>query len=353
MSEAMVQQIISSLKNIARPVRSRLRAARAALRIETSRQRFEERAAALRFWRSPAVLEHRLLFTYKFKDLSDHLLYAMLIAMRQYRNIDYLGFSRAEKPRDNPQQAAAKFMRGVQRTHPEAIFAYASPLSTEEMQFVKRLGIPIATNIIGLGSFFFGGARSQAEAMELLRSYDWYYVSHAPHVGRLAAEGVNAFYLPMGYEPRWFHPLDNITPRFDILFVGDVHTPLNSNRRDLLEHVSRYFRVAAVSYKPTRIDGVEHLPAEVNPYRLNRLLNQARIVLSSDRVGNIAALNQHPGQYIFYDDEFYLRQRTIPFWALAAATWWAASEIARQFDDGRRSSCGMTMPSCVSTSTPT
>jgi len=279
----------------------------------------------------------RFLFVHKFKDLSDHLLFAMLLGMqRLYSGIDCLSFYRYEKPRDNPALGAKKFIRGVERYCPGVIFAYDSPLSIDEMRFVTSRGIRLASNTVGLDSFYCGGAASQDEAFNILRGYAWYFVNHAPHVPRLRAEGVNAFPLPMAYEPRWFHPLEGVTPRYDVLFVGDIHSPLNAGRRALLEHVSRYFRVAVLSYKPTGLPHIEELPAEVNPYRLNRILNQAKIVLGSDRVGDIGSLNRIPGQFIFYDDEFYLRQRA--YIAIGAGCCYVVErhpEISRQFEEGR------------------
>jgi spore maturation protein CgeB len=252
----------------------------------------------------------------------------------QHHNVRYLGFSPYEKPRSNPALSARKFMKGVAQKQAESIFAYASPLSIEEIRYVQASGIPLASNTVGLGSFFVGGASSQAEAMDILRGYNWYFVSHAPHVPRLREEGINAFSLPMAYDPRWFHPLDGIEQKYDILFVGDIFTPLNNNRGDLLRHISQKFRVAVMSYKPTGIPGIHHLPSEVNPYRLNRVLNQAKIALGSDRIGDVQSVNNHPEQYIFYEDEFYLRQRA--YVMIGAGCCYMVErhpEIARQFED--------------------
>ncbi len=329
------------LKNLVRPywlaIRSGLKRVQQRLRIEASVQRQEERLAQLNLWSFRKPLHPPILFVYKLKDLSDHLLFAMLNHCRgSYSGLRYLSFSRYEKPRDNPALGAGKLMRAVQQHPPAVIFAYDSPLSIGEMRFLGDRQISVASNTVGLDSFFCGGASSQAEAFDILRSYGWYFVNHAPHVPRLRQEGVNAFALPMGYEPRWFHPLANVRPRYDVLFVGDINTPLNSNRRALLEHISLHFNLAVLSYKPPGIPGVLHIGAETNPYRLNRILNQARVVLGSDRLGDTSALNQLPGQYIFYEDEFYLRQRA--YLVLGAGCCYMVErhpEIQRQFEDGR------------------
>lgn len=323
------------LRTIWRAFRSRVSRIQKRLRLEFSTQRIEQNRAQLAFWRPRASLEKRLLFVYKYKDLSDHLLFSILHHMKaQYHNVRYLGFSPYEKPRNNPALSAGKFMKGVEHKHAESILAYASPLSIEEIRFVQASGIPLASNTVGLGSFFVGGASSQAEALDILRGYSWYFVSHAPHVTRLREEGVNAFSLPMAYDPRWFFPLDGVVSQYDILFVGDIFTPLNNNRGDLLRHISQKFRVAVMSYKPTGIPGIQHLPPEVNPYRLNRILNQAKIVLGSDLIGDVQSVNNHPEQYIFYEDKFYLRQRA--YVVIGAGCCYMVErhpEIMQQFED--------------------
>jgi hypothetical protein len=328
---------MESIKLLFRTIRRLLSRAYKALHFEASAQRGEIHLASLAFWRKRPPLAGRLLVVYKHKDLSDHLLYAMLAYLRRtYADVPFLGFSRHEKPRDNPALGAEKLMRGVNRAQPETLFAYDSPLSIEEMNFLQAGGIPVASNTVGLDSFFCGGAATQAEAFEILRAYRWYFVNHAPHVPRLRAEGVNAIALPMAYEPRWFHPLPGEAPRYDVLFVGDIDTPLNSNRRALLERISRHFRVTMLSYRSHRIDGVEHIGVAINPYQLNRILNRARLVLGSDRLGDLSALNRLPEQTIFYEDEFYIRQRV--YLVLGAGTCYLVErhpEIARQFEDGR------------------
>jgi hypothetical protein len=328
---------MESIKRLARPIQRLLLRARKTLRFETSAQRCGFHLASLSFWRSRSPLAGRLLVVHKHKDLTDHLLYAMLAHLRRtYAGVSFLGFSRHEKPRDNPALGAEKLVQGVNHVQPEAIFAYDSPFSIEEIAFLQAEGIPVASNTIGLDSFFCGGAASQAEAFEILRAYRWYFVNHAPHVPRLRAEGVNAIALPMAYEPRWFYPLSNEALRYDVLFVGDIDTPLNSNRRALLEQVSRHFRVTMLSYRPPAIDGVEHIGVALNPRQLNLILNRARLVLGSDRLGDLSPLNQLPEQTIFYEDEFYIRQRV--YLALGAGACYLVErhpEIARQFEDGR------------------
>jgi hypothetical protein len=328
---------MESIKRLSRPILRLLSRAYKTLRFEASAQRREIRLAQLSFWWVRTSLAGRLLVVYKYKDLSDHLLYAMLAHLRRtYADVPFLGFSRHEKPRDNPALGAEKLVRGVNRAQPKALFAYDSPLSIEEIDFLRAEGIPVASNTVGLDSFFCGGAATQAEAFEILRAYRWYFVNHAPHVPRLRAEGVNAIALPMAYEPRWFYPLKDEEPRYDVLFVGDIDTPLNSNRRALLERISRYFRVTMLSYRPPGIDGVEHIGVAINPRQLNRILNRARLVLGSDRLGDLSVLNQLPEQTIFYEDEFYIRQRV--YLVLGAGACYLVErhpEIARQFDDGR------------------
>jgi hypothetical protein len=332
-----MEQFKALLRPIWQPVQRLLSRIGKTLRFEASAQRRELRLASLAFWRSRSPLAGRLLVVYKHKDLSDHLLYAMLAHLRRtHTGVPFLGFPRHEKPRANPALGAEKLVRGVNRAQPGTLFAYDSPLSVEEMAFLQAEGIPVASNTVGLDSFFCGGAATQAEAFAILRAYRWYFVNHAPHVPRLRVEGVNAIALPMAYEPRWFHPLSGEELRYDVLFVGDIDTPLNSSRRALLERISRHFRVTMLSYRPPGIDGVEHIGVAINPRRLNRILNRARLVLGSDRLGDLGGLNQLPEQTIFYEDEFYIRQRV--YLALGAGACYLVErhpEIARQFVDGR------------------
>lgn len=337
--KAILPSLRDLLRRFWRPFRNQIIPhLQSVVRVELSVQRREFHQARLQStWSARRSLQDGLLFVFKYKDLSDHLVYAMSAYLAQtYTPVHYLGFSRYEKPRHKPARGSAKLLHGVAHSRATHVFAYDGPLSIQEARYLQAQGIRLASSTVGLASFSCGGAADQAEAFDILRSYSWYFVNHAPHVYRLRQEGVNAFPLPMAYNPRWFKPLQRIEPYYDVLFVGDLDSPLNSSRPELLKHVARHFRVALLSYKPTTIENVEHVGSEVNPYRLNRLFHRARIILGSDRVGDISALNNVPGQYVYYDDAFYLRQRA--YLVLGAGRCYMVErhpEIARRFEDER------------------
>jgi hypothetical protein len=290
----------------------------------------------LSFWLPRSPLKAKFQIVYKRKSPTDHFLPAILSFLKHaYTGVNYLGFSRRERPRDNPALAAPKFYRGVQDTKPDVIFAYDSPLSIEEIQFLKRTDIPLASSTAGLSSFSVGGSQSKDETFEILRGYAWYFIGHRPHVAPLRDLGINAIHLPWSYEPRWFHPLET-EKTYDLLFVGDLDTTLNVSRRKLITHLSSQFRTAVLSFRPPEIEQVQHLGVETNPHRLNRLLNQSKLVLGSDRASNIETLNQNPGLIMPYDDEFFIRART--YLTLGAGACYLVErhpEIQRQFEDGR------------------
>jgi hypothetical protein len=150
--------------------------------------------------------------------------------------------------------------------------------------------------------------------VERLRMHDWYFVPHAPHVPVLRAEGVNAIELPLWFEPEWFRPLAT-AEEHDLLFVGDLDNPLNHKRRELMSRLGRKYRLTVVT-AGTAPEGARRLPPTTNPHALNRLLNRAKLVVGSDHLDDTSGLNQFAGQYLYYTDEYFVRQRT--FLALGA-----------------------------------
>jgi hypothetical protein len=319
---------------------SRLRSrVRRTLQTELSYHRLEQRWADLRFWRQKAALQRDFSVVFKAKATSDHFLPSILSYLKtQYRDVSYVSFSRDERPREDPASEAAKIKlyRFVEKNHPEVLLAYDSPLSPQEIHYLADQGIQIGSTTAGLDSFFIGGASSQASAIEALRRYAWYFVGHRPHVEKLQCLGIKAQHMLWGYEPRWFKPLENVEKKYDVLFTGDIYYPMNASRQEMIARVAEHFQVALLSYRPPHVGGVVHLGTETNPHRLNRILNQARIVLGSDRVSNHDQLNVIPEQTIFYEDDFLIRGRT--YLTIGSGACYMVErhpEIARQFDDRR------------------
>jgi spore maturation protein CgeB len=104
-----------------------------------------------------------------------------------------------------------------------------------------------------------------------------------------------AHYLPYGYDPDVYHPL-NLPAQYDVLFVGSAH----ASRIDVLDRVARCcgewrlrFAVAGPSYRqevarrgrvlardyPALAAAVVH-HGEVGHAAINRLYNQSRIILN-------------------------------------------------------------------------
>lgn len=313
--------------------------ARRALQTELSYHRLEQRWFDLRFWQQKTALQRDFSVVFKAKATSDHFLPAILSYIKvHYRGVSYVSFSRDERPREDPASEAAKIklFRFIEKNRPDVLLAYDSPLSPQEIHHLADQGIQIASTTAGLDSFYIGGAPTQASAIEALRRYAWYFVSHRPHVETLQNLGINAQHSFLGYEPRWFKPLDHVEEKYDVLFVGDIYYPMNASRQEMIAQVAKHFQVALLSYRPPHIEGVIHLGTATNPHRLNRILNQARIVLGSDRVSNHDQLNVIPEQTIFYEDEFFIRART--YLTIGSGACYMVErhpEIARQFDDRR------------------
>ncbi len=312
---------------------------RRSLQTELSYHRLEQSWFDLHFWRQKSALQRNFSVVFKAKATSDHFLPAILSYIKaHYRGVGYVSFSRDERPREDPASEAAKvkLYQFVEKNRPEVLLAYDSPLSPQEIHHLADQGIQIASTTAGLDSFYIGGAPTQAAAIEALRRYSWYFVSHRPHVESLQKLGINAQHSFLGYDSRWFKPLDNVEKKYDVLFVGDIYYPMNASRQEMIAQVAKHFQVALLSYRPPQIEGVIHLGTATNPHHLNRILNQARIVLGSDRVSNHDQINMIPEQTIFYEDDFFIRART--YLTIGSGACYMVErhpEIARQFEDRR------------------
>lgn len=299
-----------------------------------SYQRLDQMASNLRFWYPRKKLKTKLLFVYK-EYHYDHELYAMIRFLKKnYTNIGYLGFSPNERPRENPGLSSEKLFKKLDEVKPDIVFTYEKILSPVEVDRIVRAGIKLVTNTCGVHTFAYGGTRSQVEAMEQLRKHALYLTSHAPHIPTLVREGVNAKEFPFWFEPDWFYPLD-IPKRYDILFLGDIVTPLNSNRMELIRFLSQEYKITLVSDYDPRLPNVTCIGSTSNPHKLNLWINQSKLVLGSDRLGNIEGLNSMIEQYIFYNDEYFMRQRVYPIMGAGACYLVEKHpEIEKRFKDG-------------------
>jgi hypothetical protein len=296
---------------------------------------FQERKLLWPAIRPRPALRERLLFVYK-EYLFDHGMYSMAIFLkRHFRNVSFLSFSGHERPRENPALGTPKLLRAVERIKPGVIFNYGSMLTMDEAMQLTQQGIRLAAFPNGVHSFHCGGTPTQAEALELLRRHSWYLISHAPHVARLKQEGINAIEFPFWFDADWFRPL-KMQKEFDILFVGDLESPLNRNRREMLLPLTKRFKVAIASAQGPTMDRILYLGHTNDPRQLNVWLNQARIVVGSDRLAARDALNTVPGQFIFYTDEYFIRQRV--YLTLGAGACYLTErhpEIERKFEHDR------------------
>ena len=288
----------------------------------------------LKFWGNRRKLNTRLLFVYKDYHY-DHELYAMIRFLKKnYTNIDYVGFSPLERPRENPGLSSKRLFRKLDDFKPDIVFTYEKILSPIEVEHIVRVGIKLVTNTCGVHTFAYGGTGSQAEAMEQLRKHTLYLTSHAPHIPTLAREGVNVREFPFWYEPEWFRPLD-VSKHYDILFLGDIIAPLNSNRMELIWFLSQEHKITLVSDHDPKLPNVTCIGSTPNPHKLNLWINQSKLVLGSDRLGNIDGLNNLPEQYIFYEDEYFVRQRLYPIMGAGACYLVERHpEIEKRFKDG-------------------
>lgn len=279
-------------------------------------------------------LKKKLLFVYKEYEY-DHELYAMIHFLKKhYQNIDFLSFKAKERPRENPGLLSAKLYEKIVACKPEVIFTYEKILSLDEIAHICNLGIQLVTYTCGVHTFAYGGASSQKDAIEMLRQHSLYLIPHAPHVARITSEGVNAQEFSFWYEPEWFHPL-SANKIYDILFIGDLVAPLNSNRLDLLSYLSQYYKITLVSDVDPNLRNVNCIGSTSNPRKLNMWINQSKLVLGSDRIGDHKSLNNLSGQYIFYEDEFFMRQRAYPVMGAGACYLVERhTEVENKFTDG-------------------
>lgn len=74
-------------------------------------QKLDQMISNLEFWRSRIKLKAKLLFVYKEYSLH-HELYAMIRFLKKnYTNVDYVGFSPVECPRENPGLSSKKLFK--------------------------------------------------------------------------------------------------------------------------------------------------------------------------------------------------------------------------------------------------
>ena len=299
-----------------------------------SYQRLDIFLSSMELWRNRRKLKTRLLFCYK-EYLYDYELYSMIrFLKRNYINIDFIGFSPDERPRATPGFSSEKFFRKLNMCKPDMVFTYEKILSCQEIDKVLDLGIKLMSTTCGVHSFGYGGAKSQPDAVAQLRKHDLYLVPHAPHVAGLRKESINAVEFPFWFDPDWFRPIPT-KKIYDILFVGDILTPLNANRLELLKFISQYHQVALISDHDPQLHNVFYVGHTANPRKLNLCMNQAKLVLGSDRLADKKQLNHLPGQYIIYDDDFFIRQRAYPVMGSGACYLVERHpEIERKFEDG-------------------
>ncbi len=255
-------------------------------------------------------LKKRVLFCYKHFG-HDHELYSMIEVLKNnYTNIEFLGFQPEMRPRGNPGLSSKILLNKIAKFKPDLIFTYEKILSQLEISEIVKLGIILVTNTCGVHSLYYGAPPiTQPEAIEMLRQHALYLVPHAPHVTKLRQLGINAVEFPFWFDPDWFHPLET-GKNCDLLFAGDFSAPLNTNRVDLLTVLAKNFKLSVVSDQVPKFPIAQYFPPTTDPCQLNLFLNQARLVIGSDRLANIQVLNNLPGQITFYDDEFFIRQRT-------------------------------------------
>ncbi len=122
---------------------------------------------------------------------------------------------------------------------------------------------------------------------------------------------------------------------YDVLFIGDLITPLNKNRLELVKVLSRDYKIALATSRDPQLPNIQYIGSTFDPRKLNVWLNQARLVVGSDRLADTQTLNNLPGQSIFYDDEFFIRQRA--YVVLGSGSCYLVErhpEIERKFKDG-------------------
>ena len=255
------------------------------------------------------VLSRSVLLVYK-PYYSDHQLHSWILYLaRRFRNVDFLPLSNKNCPRSNPSLKTPILFRKADHIRPEVVFAYESLITSEEADYLRAGGVQIGVVASGVHSYFRGGALSQGDAIDTLKKYDWYIVSHARHAHALRGYGVRVNTLPSA-ETTWFYPLP-IRKSIEVLFIGDLLTPLNADRRSLLQYLAKDFQVGVVSNQDPGIRGTSYLGHSDDPRKVNHWLNTARVVVGSDTLGDTSALNSLPGQFLFYNDEYFIRQRTV------------------------------------------
>ena len=239
--------------------------------------------------------------------------------------------SRKSSPKDGPLRRLQEAVEKHGTTH---VFSWVPYLNAAEVRWLKERGLVVASAQSGVSTLSHGYMQDQAEYLAYLRSLDFFFIPHAPHVPVLRGAGVKAVELPFCVDEDIYRPLAvgglarSLAP-FSGSYIGNFGDPRIAQgryRAEVLKEIASVFRLLLVCdlrYKEYGLDRSRllRLPTVTSPALLNFLLNASGFTIGTDAFPEIDDYYrpQYTNVQIPYDrarDGFVMRPRS--FWSMGA-----------------------------------
>lgn len=212
----------------------------------------------------------------------------------------------SRKNPNGPMDADPRFVEFVRQHRPKQVWVWNNLLFPAEVAECKSVGAKVASLMNSFVVMHGGHFPDQPSYLNHLRNLDVYYVSHGGDVAPLRAMGINAVEMPFFYDPELYRPLPRLlAPRLSkkgsILFIGSVSESAASNRRILIEGISKKAQVHLITFKDPKIKNVVWHRATNWARLLNWWQNRATLILNIEDVGDAyspEALNARHGTTI-------------------------------------------------------
>lgn len=262
-------------------------------------------------------------------------------------------FRRDERRRGETQSnlgLSKALLEEVEEFQPTHVLSWVPYLNPREVDWIKRRGISVAIALNGVTSFHCGLFTSQRRYFDMLACLDAYFIPHGPHVPVLREWGINAFEMPLFYDPDVFRPLPPWSCLWgfacaDACFIGNIGAPETSSgkyRTAILREMSKRLTVRLVSDVRLSGDGLRwHSPIHQD-WRLNWITNRSPLSLGSDylvpehlEIYNSASTDTVV-EYDPSDTTYTIRART--YSAMGSGACYLVErhpEIERMFVDGK------------------
>lgn len=180
---------------------------------------------------------------------------------------------------------AEEVRRRFEAFGPDLVFIYNGDLlDRETIRFFRRRA--------KVAVWMLDGAFLHPRSLALAPETDVYFCFERSDVGKLQRQGIDARFLPQGYDPEIYHPVPDMEKDIDILFVGALYRYPERIRllTGLAARWADRYRIRVYGrYKPFEKNPVKWLFRErrsvflnrnVPPAEVNRLYNRAKVCIN-------------------------------------------------------------------------